>query len=209
MHTSTLEELRFFFPSQSLTTRIADRVESLEIEATRALDINQESGEMVDSGPGKPATDDELGEEDLPVSNRDSEVLLQRRILAETLYYYLARLSESREVTMGEKLSIREWITKGMGDALGLLEDDALLKELSDDFQAWIAETGNFTAGWGEIIWAGGADMHLEAFPAELETSTQAPPDVTFFHPYPKKTIGAKLRALAHKVGLQLLILIC
>lgn len=211
MHTSTLEEIKFFFPSKSLTIRIADRVESVELDATRALNKKQESGEQDESSTGNASAAEYPAEGNLASSNSDSEVLLQRRLLAEALYYYLAWLSESREATMGERLCIREWVTKGMGDALGLAENDDLLKEFSDQFQAWIAETVTFTAGWGEIIWAGGGDMHLEAFPAELEPSTQSP-DLTFFHPY-KNTrtakVAARLRALAHRVGLQLLISIC
>jgi hypothetical protein len=189
---------------------IADRVESLELEATRALSKKQESGELIEPSLRDASIAEDLADGNLPSVDSESEVLLQGRMLAEALYYYLASLSESREATMGERLCIRDLVTKGMGDALGLMKNDSLLKEFSDEFQAWIAETGSFTAGWGEIIWAGDGAMHLEVFPAELETSTQAP-DLTFFHPY-KKTLAAKaaakIRAFAHRVGLPLLILI-
>lgn len=197
MDTSTFE--RFFLPSETLTERIADRVESLEFEATEALKEKPEYAEPLDSSLGDVYPED-LGDPGSPEESSDQEVMLQRRMLAEALYYYLARLSESSQATRGEALSVGERIATGMGAALGLRDNDALLKELSEEFQYWIAETGIFTAGWGNIIWAGDGSIHLEAFPVKVETSTQ-PPDVTFFHVYPRKGLAAKIAALAARFG--------
>jgi hypothetical protein len=201
MDASTFE--RFFLPSETLTKRIAERVESLEFEATEALKEKSEYAEPLDSSLEDVYRED-LGDASSAEESSDQEVMLQRRMLAEALYYNLARCSQAAR---GEALNVGEAIAQGRGTALGLPDNDALLKELSEEFQAWIAETGIFTAGWGNIIWAGAGSIHLEPFPVKVATSTQAP-DLTFFHPYPKKTLGAKLKAFAHRVGLQLLILI-
>ena len=178
---------KFYLPSENLTVRIANRIDSLEHEAVRNINLKQES-ELPEADSDVPAS--------TPVSTE--EVLLQRRLLAEELDSCLADSSENTEATSGEKLNIQNIVTEGMSDALGLDMNDQLLAELSSEFQKWIDELGSFTAGWGEIISTYDGYMHLTAFP---DTQAPAPEPTSFIRRLPTlkaksaKTFFAKVAA--------------
>jgi hypothetical protein len=182
--TSPIDEIEdlpiegFYRPSESLTTRIADRIESLESEAIKGIRIKDKS-DLQEANE-----DYSLNIGDIPMnsSNPDSEVTIQQRLLAEELDSCLADSSESNEATQGEKLTIQKVIRVGMADALGLDETDHLLKELSSEFQHWIDGCGVFTAGWGEIISTKDGCMYLRAF-TEAEDDI-LDPDLSFTRSY-------------------------
>jgi hypothetical protein len=151
----------FYLPSEDLTVRIADRIESLELEAMPGLRIKEESDVP------EPEADDSVylsNSEVSSSSDTSAEILYQRRLLAEELDTGLADWAERPEAVRGEKLKIQIVVTESMADSLGLAASDGLLWELSTEFQSWIDEVGSFTAGWGEIISASEGYMYLAAF---------------------------------------------
>jgi hypothetical protein len=164
IHDLTIE--KFYLPSENLTVRIANRIDSLERETVRNISLKPES-DLPEAD-----SDESLHSESVPASTRNSseEVLLQRRLLAEELD---ACLADSAESTNGEKLNIQKMVTEGMSDALGLDVNDQLLTELASEFQKWIDKLGSFTAGWGEIISTYDGYMHLSAFPDTEEVATE------------------------------------
>lgn len=188
----------FYLPPESLTIRIADRIEALESEAMRSLRFKDNPDEE-ETHP-----DEHLYLINAPApssSDSASEILLQRRLLAEELDTCLADASETVPAINGEKLHIEKTVTEGMSDALGLRVNDGLLLELSTDFRNWIDPLGSFTAAWGEIISIGDGYMYLTAFPQPEEIAT----DPVFTRVYPStqvkppKTLFARV---ASKLGI-------
>lgn len=151
----------FYLPSKDLTVRIADSIESLEMQAMEGLRIKDESDVR------ETEADDSLYLRNMSVSSSSDssdEILYQRRLLAEELDTGLADWAERSEAMSGEKLSIQKVVTECMSDALGLPVNDGLLFEFSTEFRSWLDETGSFTAGWGEIISTNNGYMYLLAF---------------------------------------------
>lgn len=179
----------FYLPPAGLTIRIADRIEALEDQAMRGLTLKEQPDEQ----EADPDEDQYLRRVPAFASrDTDTEILLQRRLIAEELHACLADAAESVEATSGEQLHIQQTVTGGMSDALGLNNNEALLAELSTDFQNWIDPLGSFTAAWGEIISTHDGYMYLIAFgqPDELTSdpmftrvypSTRVKPPKTFF----------------------------
>jgi hypothetical protein len=177
----------FYLPSEQLTVRIADRIESLEIEAMEGLRIKDESDVQ------ETDTDDSLYLRNMSVSSSydsSAEILYQRRLLAEELDTGLADWAERPEATNGERLSIQKVVPECMSDALGLPVNDSLFGEFSTEFRSWIDETGSFTAGWGEIISTYDGCMYLSAFEAVEEDPGEH--NVVFSKVYPSTKPKAK-----------------
>jgi hypothetical protein len=176
----------FYLPSENLTVRIADRIESLEIEAMEGLRIKGESDVQ------ETDADDSLYLRNMFISSSSdssAEILYQRRLLAEELDIGLADWAERPEA-MSERLSIQKVVPECMSDALGLPVNDSLLGELSIEFRSWIDETGSFTAGWGEIISTYDGCMYLSAFKAVKEDPGEQ--NVAFSKVYPSTKPKAK-----------------
>jgi hypothetical protein len=190
---------RFYLPSENLTGRIADRIDSLENEAIKSMSFKEES-DLPEAD-----SDESLYLTNIPdstPSDSSPEVLFQRRLLAEELDSCLADASESAEATRGKKLNIQEIVTEGMSDALGLEVSDSLLAELSTEFQDWIDDLGYFTAGWGEIISTNDGYMHLRAFPDTEEVAAES--TLTFTRSFPSqkaKSANTFLERVAAKLG--------
>jgi len=173
----------FYLPSENLTVRIADRIDSLENEAIKGMRFKEESD------VSETESDESLYLRNIPAptsSDTSTEVLFQQRLLAEELDSCLADSSESAEATSGQRLNIQKIVTEGMSDALGLDMSDGLLAELSSEFQNWIDDLGSFTAGWGEIISTNDGYMHLSAFEDTEESAIEPPPTFTRVYPSPK-----------------------
>ena len=189
---------RFYRPSESLTTRICDRIDSLEAEAISGIEVKYRSDlEEANSLP-----DDDA---DLSASSQ-AEMIIQQRLIAEELDGCMVDAAENEAARTGEKISIQRVVTQGMSDALGLESNDPLLSELANEFQSWLDEAGCYTAGWGNIISAQAGYMYLAAFPvAEKE---DAEPDYTFTRAYqpgqvknPLGLLGRIAAAMAAKLG--------
>ena len=177
----------FYLPSENLTVRIADRIESLEIEAMEGLRIKDESDVQ------ETDADDSLYLRNMSISSSSdssAEILYQRRLLAEELDTGLADWAERPEAMSGERLSIQKVVPECMSDALGLSVNDSLLGEFSTEFRSWIDETGSFTAGWGEIISTYDGCMYLSAFEAVQEDLGEQ--NVAFSKVYPSTKPKAK-----------------
>jgi hypothetical protein len=187
----------FYLPSESLTVRIADRIESLESEAIRSMRFKEESDVP------ETESDDSLYLRNISAptsSDTSAQVLFQQRLLAEELDSCLADSAESAEAISGQKLNIQKIVTEGMSDALGLAVSDGLLSELSVEFQNWIDDLGSFTAAWGEIISTNDGYMHLAAFEdSEEELAIKPAPTFTRIYPSTKaetpKNIFARVAA--------------
>jgi hypothetical protein len=187
----------FYLPSESLTVRIANRIESLENEAIRSMKFKDESD------LSETESDDSLylrNISDSTSSDTNAEVLFQQRLLAEEIDSCLADSAESAEAKRGQKLNIQKTVTEGMSDALGLTVNDGLLAELSSEFRSWINDLGSFTAGWGEIISTNDGYMHLAAFEdPEEELAIKPAPTFTRIYPSTKaetpKSIFARVAA--------------
>ena len=177
----------FYLPSEGLTVRIADRIESLEMEAMEGLQIKDESDVR------ETEADDSLYLRNMSgpsSSDSSAELLYQRRLLAEELDTGLADWAEHPEARGGERLSIQKVVPECMSDAIGLPVNDSLLDEFSAEFRSWIDETGSFTAGWGEIISTNDGYMYLSAFDEVEESSGE--PNVAFTKVYPSTKPKAK-----------------
>jgi hypothetical protein len=189
----------FYLPSENLTIRIADRINSLEDEAIKSMRFKEESDVP------ETESDDSLYLRNIPApasSDTSAEVLFQQRLLAEELDSCLADSSETAEATSGQKLNIQKIVTEGMSDALGLDVSDGLLAELSSEFQNWIDDLGSFTAGWGEIILINDGYMHLAAFEDTEEVAIEPTPAFTRIYPSTKvKTSNSFFARVAAKLG--------
>jgi len=177
----------FYLPSEHLTVKIADRIESLEIEAMEGQRIKDESDVQ------ETDADDSLYVRNMAVSSSSdssAEILYQRRLLAEELDTGLADWAERPEAMSGERLSIQKVVRECMSDALGLPVNDSLFDEFSTEFRGWIDETGSFTAGWGEIISTHDGFMYLSAFEAVEEVPGEK--NVAFSKVYPSTKPKAK-----------------
>ena len=177
----------FYLPSENLTVRIADRIESLEIEAMEGLPIKDESDVQ------ETDADDSLYLRTMSISSSSdssAEILYQRRLLAEELDTGLADWAERPEAMSGERLSIQKVVPECMSDALGLSVNDSLLGEFSTEFRSWIDETGSFTAGWGEIISTYDGCVYLSAFEAVKEDPSEQ--NLAFSKVYPSTKPKAK-----------------
>jgi hypothetical protein len=167
----------FYHPSESLTIRIADRIESLEAEAIRGMKIKDSSD--------VPEEASDIADFSVNSATSNTETSIQQRFIAEEIDACLADYSESREATQG-RLVIQNLISVGMADALGLDETDELLTELSSDFQNWIDGCGTFTTGWGELTSTMDGCIYLRAF-AEVEEQGLEP-DLSFTRSFPSDT---------------------
>jgi hypothetical protein len=161
---------KFYRPSEGLTTRICDRIDSLEAEAISGIDVRERSD--LEEANSPPADDADLS------SPSSSEMIIQQRLIAEELDGCIVDAAESEAGRNGERISIQRVVTEGMSDAFGLESNDPLLSELAVEFQGWLVDAGCYTAGWGNIISAQPGYMYLEAFPIAEEE--EAEPDFTF-----------------------------
>ena len=181
----------FYLPSENLTVRIADRIESLEMDAMEGLRIKEESDVQ------ETDADDSLYLRNMSgssSSDSSTEILYQRRLLAEELDTGLADWAERPEAVSGETLSIQKVVSECMSDALGLPVNDSLLGEFSTEFRSWIDATGSFTAGWGEIISTYDGCMYLSAFEAVDEDAREH--DVAFSKVYPSTKPNLRVSSL-------------
>lgn len=170
----------FYLPSEDLTIRIADRIEELEIEAMKGLQIKDQSDVP------ETEADDSLYLRNMTLSgasDSSAEILYQRRLLAEELDTALADWAERPEAMRDDKLNIHRIVTESMADALGLAVNDGLLSELATEFQTWIDEVGSFTGGWGEIISTADGCIYLSTF-EDVEQVT-GEPRIAFSRVYP------------------------
>jgi hypothetical protein len=184
----------FFRPSQSLTTRICDRIDFLEAAATNEIAVRErsdleEANSYGDEESHKPSTD------------TDDEIFIQQRLIAEELDGCLIDSADTPSATSGEQIDIQQVVIDGMADALGLESSDPLLSELASEFQNWLDGVVCYTAGWGEIISTGGGQMYLEMFGIDEEETVE--PDYTFTGSYKSKPKpeGNILNRLAAKLG--------
>lgn len=184
----------FFRPSQSLTTRICDRIDFLEAAATNEIEIRErsdleETNSYSDEQTQKPSID------------TDDEIFIQQRLIAEELDGCLVDSADTPSATSGGPIDIQQVVKNDMADALGLESSDPLLNELASEFQDWLDGVGCYTAGWGQIISTGGGHMYLEMFGIDEEETVE--PDYTFTGSYqPKaKPEGNILKRLVAKLG--------
>lgn len=185
----------FFRPSQSLTTRICDRIDFLEAAATNEIALKkradlEEANSYVDEEIHKPSID------------TDDEIFIQQRLIAEELDGCLLDSADTPSATSGQQIDIQQVVIDGMADALGLESGDPLLSELASEFQDWLDGIGCYTAGWGEIISTGGGQMYLEMFSIDEEETVE--PDYTFTGSYQSKPKpeGNLLKRLVAKLGM-------
>ena len=119
------EEMTFFIPSPDLTKEIMSRLHYLET-----------GNEFI-----------------LPENNQALEI--QRRIISEQLYTYLANISRKERARKEESLELKEVVNYNFDKAIGLdyeIEDKNLLDKISDEFILWLKERGGgFETGWGTI----------------------------------------------------------
>ena len=161
----------FFRPSQSLTTRICDRIDFLEAAATSEIAVREgsdleEANSYGDEERHKSSTD------------TDDEIFIQQRLIAEGLDGCLIDSADTPSATSGEQIDIQQVVKEGMADALGLESSDPLLSGLANEFQDWLDGVGCYTAGWGDIISTGGGQMYFEVFGIDDQETVE--PDYTF-----------------------------
>src|SRR5215217_822827 len=184
----------FFRPSQSLTTRICDRIDFLEAAATNEIAVRERS----DLEEANSYGDEESHK---PSIDTDDEIFIQQRLIAEELDGCLIDSAHPPSATSGEQIDIQQVVIDGMADALGLESSDPLLSELASEFQGCLDSVGCYTAGWGEIISTGGGQMYFEVFGIDDEETVE--PDYTFTGSYQSKPKpeGNILKRLAAKLG--------
>lgn len=169
-----LEEVCFFLPSPDLTKSLVAAVEAVRLRDQIRAREDREQTEDVDEEyvrnlpPDEPAR---VGSAP-PHGSEEQEVFLQRRFIAEELYYHLAFLSRSPPAKRGLPLPIGDCVARDMGRVLGLSEEEPLLGRLAAEFTSWLSESGQFTAGWGNIVLANGGRIYLEELrPPESEAA--------------------------------------
>lgn len=184
----------FFRPSQSLTTRICDRLDFLEAAATNEIAVMERSD-------FEEASSYDNEESHKPSIDTDDEIFTQQRLIAEELDGCLLDAADTPSASSGEHIDIQQVVIDGMTEALGLESSDPLLSELASEFQDWLDGVGCYTAGWGQIISRGGGQMYLEMFGIDEEETVE--PDYIFTGNYQSKPKpdGNILKRLAAKLG--------
>lgn len=174
MEEDLLEGDSFFFPTPELTESLFAAVARVRRNDQISASEDREQAEDVDGDyinnlpPGvavgvNSASPPKAGAE-------DEELYIRRRFIAEELYHHLAFLCRSPPAKRGQPLPTGEAVAHGMGDVLGLPQDEPLLGRLEGEFNDWLGKLGQFPAGWGKIILAKGRQIYLvERHPAERE----------------------------------------
>ena len=137
------EEMTFFIPSPDLTKEIMSRLHYLETKNEFVLPENAQALEI------------------------------QRKIISEQLYTYLANISRKERMISEESLELKEIVNYNFDKAIGLdyeAEDKHLLDKISDEFILWLkGEGGVFETGWGTIELVPESKVKISRNSEELE----------------------------------------
>lgn len=161
-----LEEIRFFQPTLPLTQRLVEAVDTARSADLRRIREDKEQIEEDEDALLEGFQQEDIVQEEFPrpFQTSQQQTALQQHLIGEKLYYHLAFLAGNPKATVGEALSIRDAVVGGMSSSLGLSPRDELLAELAVEFVTWLSERGEFTVGWGKIIFADTDRMYLEEF---------------------------------------------
>jgi hypothetical protein len=161
-----LEEMRFFSPTPELTKNLFAAIAAVRLSDQIRAREDKEQAEDVEDDYLKNLPPDGTAEANSaspPLSAPEQdEILFQQRFIAEELYHHLAFLARGQPAKSGRPLRMKEAVADGMGNVLGLPQEEPLLGELANEFNSWLSELGQFTTGWGNIILADGNRLYLE-----------------------------------------------
>lgn len=196
MQKNFLEDIRFFQPSVPLTQRLFTAVDAARLEDMRRV---QEDDEQVEHDEGESLELSSSPDDgDFPQGLQTSQLVIdiQRRLVAENLYYHLAFLAGGPKAKRGEGLAIKDSIVAGM-HSLGVSAHDPLLRELADEFDDWLSKRGEFSAAWGRIILSDNGRFYLEEF-EDTDAITDKPPKRIFIpHSSTEQIVAPRLGDLA------------
>ena len=146
----------FFIPQSEITSQIINRIGQRRAKRLRqaAADAAQQAEpEHAESGELLTAVADALENKAETVTRDDWS---DRRWLSEIIYHFMGRLAGRSQRGGSNAFKIPECFLDGMRTRLGLheAEDEALLKELANQFSYWLSQQENrsFPAGWGRIV---------------------------------------------------------
>ena len=159
------DDMKFFLPSVQLTKRMVHAIH--EAHSADLHRVSHDQRQIESDEDDRP----EIGSFDGHSSNSQEELgdetFVQQRQIASELFGFLAFQSESPQAKHGHATSIHDSVISGMSVSLGLSEQNVLLSELANEFCAWLKDQGEFTAGWGRVIYADSDCMYLEEFPVD------------------------------------------
>jgi hypothetical protein len=200
MEEDFLEGESFFFPTPELTKSLFAAVAWVRRSDQISASEDREQAENVDGdyvNNLSPVVAAGVNSASPPKAGaEDEELYIRQRFIAEELYHHLAFLCRSPPAKRGNSLPTREAVAHGMGDVLGLPQDDPLLGRLEGEFNEWLGKLGQFPAGWGKIILAEGRQIYLvERDPAERDAVN--PPRRVFIprQPDPRERAGRRRAA--------------
>jgi hypothetical protein len=190
-----LEEMRFFLPSSRLTKELFVAIEVVRrSDQIRAREDREQTEDVNDEYLNyRPPVETDIDAAALSAPAPEHEEMLgQRRFIAEELYHHLAFVSRSPPAKNPRPLHIREVVTHGMANALGLPQEEPLLSELAGEFIGWLSEQGEFITGWGKIILAEGDSFYLQ----EIPTPERDTPSERVFIPRPSRPRAGQRRSV-------------
>lgn len=170
-----LEEQKFYSPSPKVVQRLFGAMENARDRDLQRImsDSRQVEEDGDDIGDSEIAFPEEMMEDAAFISNsvsREEKTLyLRQRLVVEELYHHLAFIARSPAAREGNALPLREIVSSGMGRILGIPNEEALLRELANEFVGWLKARGQFVAGWGTATYAEGDNVYLAVSPRRTE----------------------------------------
>ena len=169
MPTDLFDDMKFFLPSVQLTKRMVHAIH--EAHSADLHRVSHDQRQVESDEDDRPEIESFDGHSSNSQEEVEDETFVQQRQIASELFSYLAFQSESAKAQAGDAMPIHDSVISGMSVSLGLSEQNVLLSELAKEFRDWLKDQGDFTAGWGRVIYADSDRMYLEEFPVDdLET---------------------------------------